>query len=73
MQVMLVMPVVSSSGRTAHAHVQSSGPGKLEIQVQLPGGRVVRVDPEDDDYLEPDDDDFGPKGRVIDADWREVR
>lgn len=73
MQVMLVMPVVGSNGRMAHAHVQSAGPGKLEIQVQLPGGHVVRIDPDDNDYLEHDDDEFGPKGRVIDADWREVR
>ncbi|DBA85873.1 TPA: hypothetical protein ACH3X1_005423 [Trebouxia sp. C0004] len=76
LQVAMVFPVVASNGRTAHAHVQTSQSVGLDIQVQLPNGEVIRVDPkqrQENDYLEQDEDDFGPKGRVIDADWREVR
>ncbi len=76
MQVAMVLPVVASNGRTAHAHVQTSQSAGLGIQVQLPNGQVIRVDPkqrQENDYLEQDEDEFGPKGRVIDADWREVR
>jgi len=76
MQVAMVFPVVASNGRTAHAHVQTSQSVGLDIQVQLPNGQVIRVDPkqrQENDYLEQDEDEFGPKGRVIDADWREVR
>ncbi|KAL0031215.1 hypothetical protein WJX77_009815 [Trebouxia sp. C0004] len=75
-EVAMVFPVVASNGRTAHAHVQTSQSVGLDIQVQLPNGEVIRVDPkqrQENDYLEQDEDDFGPKGRVIDADWREVR
>ena len=76
MQVAMVFPVVASNGRTAHAHVQTSQSAGLDIQVHLPNGQVIRVDPkqrQENDYLEQDEDEFGPKGRVIDADWREVR
>ncbi len=74
-QVAMVLPVVASNGRIAHAHVKTSQSAGLDIQVQLPNGQVIRVDPkqrQENDYLEQDEDEFGPKGRVIDADWREV-
>lgn len=76
MQVAMVLPVVAANGRIAHAHVKTSQSAGLDIQVQLPNGQVIRVDPkqrQENDYLEQDEDEFGPKGRVIDADWREVR
>jgi len=76
MQVAMVLPVVAANGRIAHAHAKTSQSAGLDIQVQLPNGQVIRVDPkqrQENDYLEQDEDEFGPKGRVIDADWREVR
>lgn len=72
--IKLVMPVVGSNGRTAHAHIQTSANGQLDIQVQLPNGQVVTVDSDDASSYEDQDDELtSQKGRVIDADWREVR
>lgn len=72
--VQLIMPVLGSNGRVAHAQVQSSGEGHMDIQVQLPGGRLLRIDPHESAYdNDQDKDDFSQKGRVIDVDWREVR
>ena len=74
MQIKLVMPVVGSNGCTAHAHIQTSANGQLDIQVQLPNGQVVTVDSDDaSSYEDQDDEVTSQKGRVIDADWREVR
>lgn len=68
------MPVVGANGRIAHAQVQSTGEGQMDIQVRLPGGRLVRIDPHESLYEDDQDDDkFNQKGRVIDVDWREVR
>lgn len=73
-QVELIMPVIGANGRVAHAQVQSSGESQMDIQVQLPNGRLIRIDPNEGAY-DDDDDSDGPsqKGRVIDVDWREVR
>lgn len=70
----MVMPVVGANGRVAHAQVQSTGEGHLDIQVQLPGGPLLRIDQHESAYEDDQDNDkFSPKGRVIDVDWREVR
>lgn len=74
LQVELVLPVLGSNGKVAHAQVQSSGQNHMDIQVQLPGGRLLKIDPHESAYeIDQDDDDFSQKGRVIDVDWREVR
>ena len=73
-QVELIMPVVGANGRVAHAQVQSTGEGQMDIQVQLPGGRLLRINPHEGAYEDDQDSDkFSQKGRVIDVDWREVR
>ncbi len=73
LQFKMVLPVVGSNGHIAHAHVQASEPDQLDIQVQLPNGRVITVEPNEVEYVGQDDDEYGPKGRVVDAEWREVR
>lgn len=73
LQVELIMPVVGANGRVAHAQVQSTGEGRMDIQVQLPGGRLLKIDPHESAYEDDqDNDNFSQKGRVIDVDWREV-
>ena len=52
LQVELIMPVVGASGRVAHAQVQSTGEGQMDIQVQLPDGRLLRIDPHESAYDE---------------------
>ena len=73
-QTILTLPVVGSNGQRAHAQVVSTGQDdELQIEVQLPDGRVVAVGSADDTDQLPGDDEYIPKGRVMDADWREVR
>lgn len=69
------MPVVGANGRVAHAQVQSKGEGQMDIdiQVQLPGGRLIRIDPNDTYDDDQDGEEYSQQGRVIDVDWREVR
>ena len=80
LQIQLIIPVVGANGRVAHAQVQAASESRelMDIQVQLPDGRRITVDPNERSYIDDDDDDGnGPggsqKGRVIDVDWREVR
>ena len=56
-QVMFTLPVVGSNGQVA----------------QLFDGQTFIVGSADDFDGLPGDEEYGPKGRVVDADWREVR
>ena len=73
------MPVIGSNGRVAHAQIQLSEPGEMNIQVQLPDGRVIPINLDDESNYDDEDLDDGyrergtQKGRVVDADWRDVR
>lgn len=75
LKVVVTLPVIGSNGQMAQAQVSSAGQGELNIQVQLSNGRIIQVGSgADDDYDQfPGNDEYAPKGRVVDADWREIR
>ena len=73
-QVMLTLPVVGSNGQVAHAQVKhNTSLDEQEIEMQLSDGQTFIVGSADDFDGLPGDEEYGPKGRVVDADWREVR
>ena len=73
MQVQLTLLVHGSNGLVTIAEVTKPWASPLDISLQLLNGRVIKVDAADAVEQFSGDEDDRPRGRVLDADWREVR